>query len=429
MTKKIIFILGLALFLRLIALNQSLWLDEGTTALVARDMTWIEFWGFLKADFHPPLYYIIVKAVSGLVGNYSEIVLRMPSVVFGVLTVYLVYKIAIIRKTNNAVLASLLMASAPLHIYYSQEARMYATAAFFVALAFYFYLKKQNLCLLGALALAFWTDYMTIFVLPVFLLMRRSRPYAIASIFTCLPMLLFLPDQLTGGSAVSANWARALGDTNLKNILLIPVKFLIGRISFARPVYLAVLGLTLLAILPAIFGAFKNIKKNSELYPWLALPVFAGLVVGLFVPVVSYFRFLFVLPAFYLILAEAPRKYIFILFVLNLTFSAIYLLSPNFHREDWRSLVTQAEEIDPEPLIIFPAETQMEAYKYYASKSNFAGPFGIDDKHAQIWLMRYVYDIVDPDDATRKKIETMGYEKISELDFNGVVVYQYENRN
>ena len=79
----------IGLVLRLISLNQSLWLDEATTAIVARDFSWGDFFGkFLPADFHPPLYYVLVKLFAGLINNYSEVALRLPSVIFGVLTVF-----------------------------------------------------------------------------------------------------------------------------------------------------------------------------------------------------------------------------------------------------------------------------------------------------------------------------------------------------
>ena len=128
----------LALILRLISLNQSLWLDEATSALVARDYSWNLIFGqFLPGDFHPPLYYMLLK-IWGLFFGTSEIALRSLSVVAGVATVYLVYKIV------NATTAALLLATSGLHIYFSQEVRMYQLASFFVALAVYFFVKSKN---------------------------------------------------------------------------------------------------------------------------------------------------------------------------------------------------------------------------------------------------------------------------------------------
>ena len=79
-------VLFFGLIFRLISLNQSLWLDEATTALVARMPIADFFTKFMPADFHPPLYYIVVHFWVRLFGA-SEISLRIPSIIFGILTI------------------------------------------------------------------------------------------------------------------------------------------------------------------------------------------------------------------------------------------------------------------------------------------------------------------------------------------------------
>ena len=70
--------------LRIINLNQSLWLDEAIGALVVKDMNFIDIaTKFAVADNHPPLYYLMLSLWTSIFG-YSEISLRMPSVFFGV---------------------------------------------------------------------------------------------------------------------------------------------------------------------------------------------------------------------------------------------------------------------------------------------------------------------------------------------------------
>ena len=84
-------ILAASFILRLIAINQSLWLDEAIGAMAARDFS---FFGILnnfpKFDNHPPLYYLLLKGWTSLFG-FSEISLRFPSIIFGVATVYFTY--------------------------------------------------------------------------------------------------------------------------------------------------------------------------------------------------------------------------------------------------------------------------------------------------------------------------------------------------
>src|SRR4030042_4959881 len=137
----LIFILFLALLLRLISLNQSFWLDETTSGYVARDFNFRQIInGFAPGDFHPPLYYLLLR-VWGLFFGFSEVALRSLSVIFGVGSVWIIYKIAKEFGLKHPELASLILAALGLHIYFSQEARMYVLASFFVLLSFLFFVK------------------------------------------------------------------------------------------------------------------------------------------------------------------------------------------------------------------------------------------------------------------------------------------------
>ena len=90
---EIIFLLLTAIFLRLINLNQSLWLDEAINVVYARSNY---FWWFVSeypiGDFHPPGYFAMLW-LWGQAFGFSEISVRIPSVIFGVLTVYLTFLI------------------------------------------------------------------------------------------------------------------------------------------------------------------------------------------------------------------------------------------------------------------------------------------------------------------------------------------------
>src|SRR3990167_9329418 len=85
-------ILAIGAILRLISLNQSLWLDEATSAVAARMPLTDIFTKFLPGDFHPPFYYVFLHFWTILFGT-SEIALRAPSLLAGILTIYIVYLI------------------------------------------------------------------------------------------------------------------------------------------------------------------------------------------------------------------------------------------------------------------------------------------------------------------------------------------------
>jgi hypothetical protein len=119
-------VLLLAAFaLRLINLTfQPLWFDEGWSVWFATSdlPAMIEH---TAVDIHPPFYYALLHMWIGLTGT-SEFALRMLSVLVGVLTVALLSRLArALLGWRAAGLAGILMAVAPLQIYYAQEVRMY----------------------------------------------------------------------------------------------------------------------------------------------------------------------------------------------------------------------------------------------------------------------------------------------------------------
>jgi 4-amino-4-deoxy-L-arabinose transferase-like glycosyltransferase len=95
-------------------------------------------------DVHPPLYLWLLHAWLRLVGE-SEFAVRYLSLIGGVLTVALCYVVA--RRLvgrRAALLATLLLATARYHIWWSQEARMYVWATFFVLLSTYYLIRLHH---------------------------------------------------------------------------------------------------------------------------------------------------------------------------------------------------------------------------------------------------------------------------------------------
>jgi S-adenosylmethionine synthetase len=67
----------------------------------------------------------------------------------------------------------------------------------------------------------------------------------------------------------------------------------------------------------------------------------------------------------------------------------------------------------------------MEAYRYYDENAKILTSGEVSKSYNQLWLMRYVQAVFDSQELTRSKIEDLGYKKIDEYDFNGVVVWKY----
>ena len=91
--RTLILTLLLALGLRLVALNQSLWLDEAIEWWAVRSFGLRELLtGYMVGGFNPPGHHVLMWFWVRVFGD-SEIALRMPSVLFGVGTVGWIYKI------------------------------------------------------------------------------------------------------------------------------------------------------------------------------------------------------------------------------------------------------------------------------------------------------------------------------------------------
>ncbi len=122
-------ILLLAVGLRFALIGQhSLWSDEIFVVWITR-FAWRDLLHVVGAvDFHPPFYYLLMKAWIEVAGT-GETVLRIPSAVASVLTVGLTY--ALMRKMASvhvSLLGAFLLSVSPFHIMAAQEARMYSLA-------------------------------------------------------------------------------------------------------------------------------------------------------------------------------------------------------------------------------------------------------------------------------------------------------------
>ncbi len=131
----------LAFALRAFGLGrQSLWYDEGVSVFLAR-MSLAARTAWTANDIQPPLYYNLLHGWIALAGD-SEFALRFLSLVFGLLTVPLMYATG--RRLSGpltGLLAAFLAAISPLYLWYSQEARMYTLLTFLGLLSSYLLLR------------------------------------------------------------------------------------------------------------------------------------------------------------------------------------------------------------------------------------------------------------------------------------------------
>jgi len=471
-----------ALAMRLVIINQSFWLDEAIGAIVAKNLSFGQFFSqFMRADNHPPLYYLTLKTWSGLFG-YSEVALRSLSVILGIGTIFLVYLIAreLFKKDKFLVAISIIfLATSPLHIYYSQEARMYVMAGFFAALAVLSFIKTLGenarpiwwAIFAISLPLLMFSDYMPVFLLPVFwlygLIDRKGRSWRIKFFFSHLPLLVlgivwqpfFLLQIRTYGFQMAnfPAWKSVTGGATLKQLGLVWIKFVLGRISFTnKPLYYLLI-ITLSVPFVFILGKSAYLWKNVRLiWLWLIVPIVLGFVASLWFPAFIYFRYIYVLPAFYLLLvwgigAFKNRTFKIILagliLLTNLGGWLIYATSPSQQREDWRGATSFLHQnLKKNEIVLFEFGQPFAPYEWYSK--DLAVSYGVlpqvpadgikskkrvvelTKNVSGLYYFEYLRDLTDPQRYVESELAKQGF-RVAQVysDFPGVGAITYFTRD
>lgn len=190
--KKVILILVtiliLGLFLRLYNLDQeSLWTDEAFSVSHAQEKTFEELEGNISVSEAAPFgYYLVLHYWIKLFGS-SEFSVRSPSVLFGILSILMLF--LVVRRffsSKVALLSSFFLATSMLQVLYSQEARIYSMFTFLTLLTTFFFIKmyqsgrvinlyskKYNLYYLFyflSILAALYTNYLSVFLIIAFTL-------------------------------------------------------------------------------------------------------------------------------------------------------------------------------------------------------------------------------------------------------------------
>jgi O-antigen/teichoic acid export membrane protein len=119
-----------------VAVPRGLWLDEVTSVTQARMSFGAMIQNLRTTDVHPPLYFAVLWATIRWLGSSGEMAVRFPSIIAGSLVVPMLYalgKEAYDRRTG--MVAAVVGSVAPLMVWYSQEARMYALLMLFGVIA------------------------------------------------------------------------------------------------------------------------------------------------------------------------------------------------------------------------------------------------------------------------------------------------------
>lgn len=178
-------VLAVAAFLRFDRLYApSYWLDEILYEQLTGTMASQPWWTWLTTSHaeHAGLYYLTQLLLPG----------RVAAAIFGLLTIALVWRI----DARSGVVAAMLLAVSPLHVYYSREARSYALLMLLTAALIFILLRGRSLLLLclTLLALLYTAALAVPVVLAAFavsLVRARERWYRYAAIACLITLPLF----------------------------------------------------------------------------------------------------------------------------------------------------------------------------------------------------------------------------------------------
>ncbi|MEN9327852.1 MAG: hypothetical protein RI947_660 [Candidatus Parcubacteria bacterium] len=433
--------MGIAFLLRLIALNQSLWLDEATTAKVVMHYSPIDIVRqFSPNDFHPPLYYLFMKLWTSVWG-YSEIALRMPSVIFALLVGIVVYNIGSLMKKGAGIWAAVFFLFNPLIMYYSQEARMYTLIVFLLSFALLFFLKaidegkKSDIVLFNiSVGLSVLTFYGSVFFIAAFYIyllctkkftiLLRLLPGSVIGFAIISPLLYTQLMHSQEALAIVKNWSLVLGTITLKNLFLIPLKFSIGRIQYyPKSLYYFTAGLWTCVI---TYFAIRGGLRNRRMGYFFVTPLILGIVFSLFTPLLQYFRFLFLLVPLTLILAVATEhRWQRILIAAGyVVCSLVYLFLPLYHREDWKGL---SSRLTKEVYII---ESSADPIRYYRPDVTIYDLRGIEKATSgkkQLSVVPYTAEIYGFDYASL--LEKKGFSVSDRKDYRSVIYERWTRKS
>ena len=194
-------ILAVATLLRFYRIGgQSYWIDELLSLGASSTPEGVSFWKKILYDVHGPFHTVIIHFLRQI--STAEYLLRTPSAVAGVLSVYFIYRwLVILGRKDVALYGALFLALSPYNLYYSQELRFYSLLTLFVILsmiAFERYLRdptlKNGLVLGVSLTFASFSHFSALFLPAGFLVYlivskRLDRRYITAGLVAAAVLL------------------------------------------------------------------------------------------------------------------------------------------------------------------------------------------------------------------------------------------------
>lgn len=388
---------------------QSLWRDEVDAIRFSSD----PFLDFSSLDaltttltrpgHNGPLYFVWLRGWRWLTGD-SEFALRYFSLLAGVLLVALVYQVAQRLELGSQIglVAALMTATSPYLLWYSQEAKMYTWLAVLIMVAIYAYQSAltthQRLAwwvvFVIATSLSFYIHILSPLMLVVYgfwgimqptQLRQRWRGWLISMgllTFPYLPLLLWQAPLLLN----DFNSGHPFYPLQEQMALLIHLYSLgILRAEWSLIPIVLSLFLVLVGLLYQREAIQARLQARWRVGLWFALPPLLVFLVSLREPVFEDRYLIYILPAYYLLLAsglimlakvERWLAAVLLVGLIGLNLWNDWRQSANIIKADFRSAAQAIEAmtisvparcgVDAIPSIMFQMPYLQHTYAYYA---------------------------------------------------------------
>jgi mannosyltransferase len=202
-TLPLLALIALGAFLRFYRIGANgLWLDEAFSIWMGRQPVGQMLDWLARIDQHPPLYYLLLHLWMHL--GDGEAVVRALSTLCSTLTIPTLYLLGRrLAGRRVGLLATLILAISPFHVYFAQEARMYALLALNASLALYGLARlltdpRAATLALGRQLVDFWREWRATHRRPPLRTIETDLAWLAYVIFTAATLLthntaVFLP--------------------------------------------------------------------------------------------------------------------------------------------------------------------------------------------------------------------------------------------
>ena len=362
-TTLLILIIIVGILLRALAIfSRDFWFDEAFTYHLSR-LPLNQLFAATLTDNNPPLYYLLIHLILNV--SRHEIIVRLPSLIAGVISISLIYMLG--KKTANSktgLIAASLFAASPLSVYLATEARPHSLGLLLTILitnAFVVFLKKPSrkhtaIFIIITILSLYTHYYIGLLILPFTWIVNRKGQIPLKKWFTIVSIIAIgiLPWLIKSLPTIHSVCSCPHSLLSLPGILLSPAIGGVGVVSMRSfsTLPLTTLILFTFSAMICVFFFGKGLMHKHLISTLYLIPLGTLTLLGFFLPVFSAKAFAIFNPVYFLIVAlgitsfRKPYAAYSILVILLTSITLIQIENPFFAGEKLKPI---AEIISSNP--------------------------------------------------------------------------------